>query len=188
MAMKIISIHIPEYKLEIEPNFLNIGEKVDRLIEKNFDDGKYILRAIGKDDHPLMSLEDLISAILKIGTDKYNPKRKSVVEDDFKDYNYDIQGELFEIKNGKILLEEKSTIHSLFGDVIYKFYKHAPLDRGYSIRIDLLLLYNANKLIRAKKINQNLKRVDPKFEKYLYKFENESNKKEALFGIIKILR
>ena len=47
-------------------------------MERSFPDGKYILRAIGSDDHSGLSIDELAEIVLKTGTDKYDPNRKGV--------------------------------------------------------------------------------------------------------------
>lgn len=179
---------MPEYKIICEPNYLLIGKSIDDQIIKHFSDGNYIIRAIGKDDHINLSLEELVSIILKTGTDKYDPKRKSVCHEEFSSYDYDIQGDLFKISKSKIIPNELEEVNSLFGQIVYDFYNKTLYDRGYPIRIDLLLIYKADQLIQAKKIINKTAGVSHKLEKYLFKFKHEESKRSALLGIIKILR
>ncbi|MGD0779586.1 MAG: hypothetical protein ABR954_02220 [Dehalococcoidales bacterium] len=188
MPIKVIAVAVPEYTVKEKPDYLKIGRKVDAVIEKNFSDRKYIYRAIGIDDHPGLTLDELVSIILKSGTDRYNPNRKGVCHDQFSVYNYDIQAGSFEIKNQKIVIEETDTYPTLFGDTIYDFFENAPQDRGHPVRIDILVLYDTNKLELAKLKNPELEEVVPRLEKYLYKFRERDNKRDALLGIVKILR
>ncbi len=188
MPVKIVEISLPEYKIKSKPKYIELGRKVDFEIEKNLPDGQYVYRAIGADDHPNLSLNEFVSIILKYGTDKYNPNRKEVCHEEFCMYDHDIQTGFFEIKNQKIILDNSYEYNSLFGDTIKKFYENVLLDRGYSIRIDLLIIYDANQLEKVKKINPKAKRARPELEECLYKFKNPKNKKDALRAIIKILR
>ena len=188
MTAKIITISIPEYKIDKKPDYLSIGKIVDKAIENNFRNGKYIYRALSIDDHPGLILDGLVSIILKLGTDKYDPERKGVCHEQFSVYDYDIQAGSFEIRNSKIIIEESDTYPTLFGDTIYDFYENAPQDRGYPVRIDILILYDYRKLKPAKLNNSGATRVAPPLEKYLYKFKDRANKKDAILGIVKILR
>jgi hypothetical protein len=188
MPIKVIAVSVPEYTVDKKPDYLKIGRKVDTVIEKNFSDRKYIYRAIGKDDHPRLTLDELVSIILKTGTDKYDPTRKGVCHEQFSVYDYDIQAGSFEIRNSKIVIEETDTYPTLFGDTIYDFYENAPQDRGYPVRVDLLVLYDTSKLELAKLKNPESEEVNPRLTKYLYKFKERENKREALLGIVKILR
>ncbi|MFA5308706.1 MAG: hypothetical protein WC370_04370 [Dehalococcoidales bacterium] len=183
-----ITVTVPEYTVEKKPDYVTIGRKVDAAIERSFSDRKYIYRAIGMDDHPNLTLDKLAAIIMETGTDKYDPDRKGVCHDQFSVYDYDIQAGSFEIKNSRIVIEPTDTYPTLFGDTIYDFYENAPQDRGYPVRIDLLVFYDTNKLELAKLTNPKAPGVSPRLEKYLYKFRDRKNKKDALLGIVKILR
>lgn len=188
MAVKVIAVSVPEYAVDKKPDYLKIGKFVDKAIENNFKNGNYIYRALSIDDHPGLTLDGLVSIIFQLGTDKYDPTRKNVCHEQFSVYDYDIQAGSFEIRNLKIVIEESDTYPTLFGDIIYDFYENAPQDRGYPVRIDLLVLYEPNKLEPAELINPKAARVAPQLAKYLYNFKDKEHKKDALLGIVKILR
>ena len=188
MTVKIIEIKVPEYNIKTKPNYIKIGKKVDKILEKSFPDGKYILRAISSDDHPRLSLNQLANIVLKTGTDTYDPKRKAVCHEEFSGYDYDIQAGTIKIKDSKLVIPKSYKYKSEFGDIVYHFYEHTPLDRGYAVRIDLLLIYNPKKLRKSRKKSAEAKSVKRELSKYLYKFKNPKNKRDALLGIVKILR
>lgn len=187
MAVKVIEIHLPEYDIKKKPNYLMLGKKVDSVLKKSFSDGKYILRSIGSGDHKGFSLNKLANIVLKTGTDKYDPKRKGVCHDEFSGYDYDIQAETFEIKKSKLIVEGKK-YPTLFGEIVHHFYEHTPLDRGHAVRIDLLLIYDPKKMVKARKINPKAQSVRRKLINFLYKFKDSKNKKDALLGIVKIMK
>ena len=185
--IKLIKIKIPEYKINKKPNYLKIGKKVDKLIEKNFKDGKYVVRAIGSQDHPNLSVNELVLIIQKTGTDKYDLKRKEVCHKEFSMYNHDMHAGKIEIKNFKLVIPKSYKYKTEFGDFVYHFYEHALLDRGYSVKVDILIIYDAKKLEKAKKVKNKKPRWSKKStERCLYKFKDSKNKKEALVGIIVI--
>jgi hypothetical protein len=188
MATKVVSISLPEYSIKSRPNYIKVGKKVDRVIFRNFQDGKYILRAISLDEHKKLSLEKMVSIILEKGTDKYDPKRKDVGHDELSGYDYDIQAGRFEIKNARLIIPKSYKYKTEFGDMVWHFYEHAPFDRGYSVRIDILTIYDPKKLVRAKKLGPKAQKVRKGLNIYLYKFKNPHNKRSALLGIVKILR
>ena len=188
MAVKVIEISLPEYNIKKKPNYIKIGKKVDKVLEKNFPDGKYIIRALSSDDHQGVSLNKLVKIILEKGTDRYDPKRKSIAHEEFSGYDYDIQAGTFEIKNSKLVIPKDYKYPTEFGDAVYHFYEHTPLDRGYAVRLDLLIIYDPTKLMRARKFHSKARGVRKGLNKYLYKFKNRKNKKGALLGIVKILR
>ncbi|MEA3514126.1 MAG: hypothetical protein U9R34_01470 [Nanoarchaeota archaeon] len=188
MAVKVIEVHLPEYNVKKKPDYLKLGKKVDAILEKNFPDGKYILRAIGSDDHQGLSLNQLADVVVKTGTDKYNLNKKGVCHDEFSGYDYDIHAGTFEIKNSRLVIPDSYKYATEFWDIIWHFYEHTPLDRGYAVRIDLLLIYDPKKLKKARKSHQKARSVRKGLNNYLYKFKDQENKKDAIIGIIKILR
>lgn len=188
MSTKVVEISVPEYDIDKKPAYLKIGKKVDKVIEENFPDGKYLLRAVGSGEHPGVSLDTLARIVLDLGTDKYDPDRKGVCHDEFAGYDHDLQAGPIEINNGKLVIPESYKYPSEFGDVVWHFYEHTPLDRGYAVRVDLLLLYDLKKLKRARKHHPKARPVPRWLNKYLYKFKDEDKKQEALLGIVKITK
>jgi len=188
MKPKIIEVPLSEYTIKKKPDYFAIGRKVDKVIEKSFPDGKYILRAIGLTDHKGLSLNRLTDIILKTGTDKYDPKRKGVAHDEFSGYDYDIQAGVIQVKDSKLVIPKSYKYQTEFGDIIWHFYEHVLLDRGYAVRIDLLIIYDPRKLVKARKIHPKAQNVSKELSKYLYKFKDPTNKRKALLGVIKILR
>ena len=77
---------------------------------------------------------------------------------------------------------------SLIGDTVHDFYANAPLDRGYPVRIDLLIIYDSRQFELARKFSPQSIGVGSRLEKYLYRFKDRSHKKDALIGVVKILR
>jgi hypothetical protein len=188
MSVKIVSVSVPEYNVNKKPDYFKVGKIVDEVIEKNFSDGRYIYRALSSDDHPRKTLDELVSIIIELGTDKYDPARKSVCHEQYSVYDYDIQAGSFEIKNAQIVVEPTDNYPTLFGDTIYDFYENAPQDRGHPVRIDLLVFYDVIKLEPAKLKSPGPGGVEPRLSKYLYRFKDRENKQEALLGIVKISR
>ncbi|MEK6963429.1 MAG: hypothetical protein AABX70_03315 [Nanoarchaeota archaeon] len=186
MSIKVIEMHLPKYHIKKKPDYVKLGKKVDKVIEKSFPDGKYILRALGSSDHPKLTLNKLANIVLKTGTDRYDPKRKGVCHDEFSGYDYDIQAGTIEIKKGKLIIPQSYRYKTEFGDIIWHFYEHTRLDRDYAVKIDLLLIYDPNQLKKARKFHDCARSVRKGLNQYLYKFKNPRQKKKALLGIIKI--
>jgi len=184
METKIIRVKLAGYDMNKKLNYLALGQIVDKKIENNLPDGKYILRAIGSQDHPKFTLDHLVSKILELGTDKYDPKRKGVCHEEFRSYDYDIQAGTCEIKNSRLVIDPNSTIQSEFGDIIYHFCEHVLKDRGYAVKIDILLFYDPRFLSIATHNNNNGKKVDENLASYLYKFKDKTKKPQALKAIV----
>jgi len=179
---------LPEYTLDSEPDYPIFGKKVDTLIEDSLSDGNYLYRALGIEDHPDLDLDQLVSKIKKLGTDKYDLNRKEVCHEDFEMYDHDIQAGIFKIKKGKLILGDNFEHNSLFGDTIKKFFFNVLYDRGYKVRIDLIIIYYKNKFENAKIVGSKPSKLRQGLDKYLFKFKEPKNKKESIAAIIKILR
>jgi len=188
MVAKVIEVHLPEYDIKSKPKFNELGHKVDEIISRSFPNGRYLFRAIGMQDHPKLSINEFISIIQKLGYDKYDSERRGTRHDEFSRYDFDIQADGFEIKDGKVIPDELFEYKSLFGELAYNFYRCAPIDREDAVRIDLLLIYDENKFVHSKKKEDGRPPIEPGLVKYLYRFKDQKRKSDALLGIIKILR
>ena len=177
METSIISISLPEYNIDTQPDYQAIGAKIDKLLEENFSGKDVAIRALSLTDHPQFSLADFVKIILEKGTDKYDPSRKGI--EGFEDYDVDFQAGFCTI--GKNHFGEGA-------DIIQKFYENVLLDRGYRLRIDVLLIYDLNQLTRASKTDPTKPGVHPRLEPYMFKFKDPEHKQSALLGIVKLLR
>jgi hypothetical protein len=177
---KIITISIPEYTVNTQPDYATIGTKIDKAIEENFE-GVFLERALSITDHPQYNLEQLVDIIVKTGTDKYDPNRKGVSYEEFEPYNNNLQAGSIEIQKGKL--------SEPYGAGLIKlFYENVLLDRGYRLRIDIILLYDPKQMIQAEKVDNTKPGTQPDLEQYLWRFRDPDHKPKALLGIIKILR
>jgi hypothetical protein len=177
---KIVTISLPEYTIESQPDYKVVGSKIDKALEENFE-GTFLLRALSIIDHPKYNLDQFADIILATGTDKYDPKRKGVSHEEFAPYHPDLQAGIVTIANGKLTGES-------FSEDIRRFYENAIIDRGYRLRIDLLVLYDPTQMVKAEKIDNAKPSVSPHLEEYLWRFKNQEQKREALIGMVKILR
>ena len=188
MPVTIVEVSVPEYSVAREPDYISVGAKVDRAIETNFPDGKYLLRAISLDEHPRMTTDELVRVILTTGTDKYDPGRPAVGQDEFSSYDYDIQASPIEIRGGRLVVCPKERFPTIVGATAWHFYHGARLDRGRAVRIDLLMLYDRKGLVPARKFHPRSRGVRRGLDRYLYKFKVAGNKRNALRGLVKLLR
>lgn len=178
--MKIVEVSIPEYTLENKPDYKVVGEKVDKVISENFE-GRFLARSLSIMDHPQYTLDELVDIIVRTGTDKYDPNRKGVAHETFGAYDLDLQAGEIVVKDGKVISEP-------FSEDVRRFYENTLLDRGYRLRIDLIVLYDPSKFIRAVKVIPEHPGTDAHLEEYLWKFKDKENKPQAVVGIVKILR
>jgi len=174
--MKIISISSPEYKIDKQPDYQAVGAKIDKALEENFGGQDVAIRALSLIDHPQFTLDEFVKVISETGTDKYDPDRKGV--EGFENYNVDLQAGFCTV--GKNHFGEGA-------DIVQKFYENVLLDRGYRLRVDLLVIYDLSQLIQAQKVDPNQPGVDFRLEPYMFQFKDKNNKKRALLGIIKLL-
>ena len=176
---RIVTVSIPEYTIEFQPDYQLVGARIDEVLEENFE-GTFLLRALSVIDHPNLTTDQLADIIIKTGTDKYDPNRKGVAHEEFEPYRPDIQAGEINIKDGKLSGESMS-------EDVRLFYENTLIDRGYRLRIDLIVLYDPAQLVQAKKQDHAKPSVAEHLEQYLWRFKNSENKSGAVRGIIKIL-
>lgn len=168
---QIYSVSIPEYKIQQKPNYTTVGRVIDECIKEHFLDKEIAIRCLSLQDHQGLSVEELIAIIEKTGTDKYDPKRKMSVSHDF----YSQKGvELFATP---IKVTPNLT---LMDEIIKDFYEGAKVDRGYSLKIDLLVIYDLYRLQEIPII------YDDGVGHEAYRFKNAQKKSDALLGFIRI--
>lgn len=174
----IITLPLPEYKIDIKPDYKTLGVKIDKVVEENFNGKDVAIRAISLTDHPQLTLDEFVDILAKTGTDKYDPLRKGVAHEEFAAYNADLQASSCRVGTDPVG----------GADIIKKFYENVLLDRGYRLRIDLLSIYDLHQLARATKEDKSKPGTHPRLEPYLFRFKDRENKQQALLGIIKILK
>jgi hypothetical protein len=173
----VLAISLPGYTIDAKPDYA-LGRRVDRILRARFDVDRILIRALSSSDHPRFSLDQLAREILERGTDKHDPERKGVSHSEFEPYRPDLQAAPFEVV---------APDDSVFGGIMRHFYEHAPLDRGYPLRIDLLVIYDQGQLMPAKKADSEQRGTEPRLERYLLRFRNPGRKQDALLGLVKIL-
>lgn len=92
---------IPTHKPGQAPDHEAVGQKLDDLLKKHFLGKKVVIRCIGSQDHPGLSLDKLTDIVIKTGTDKYDPNRMGVGYEEFikKGIQVDFYGEAVAITN-----------------------------------------------------------------------------------------
>jgi len=169
---KVSEINLPEYQSGKKPDSIVIGDKLDRLIYENFPGKEIVVRCVGLQDHAGKSVDELASQILADGTDKYDKTREPLAADLIPKEHLD-----------NALYGEPMTVDKLGGDmhlVIDDFYHGAKSDRGFSVRIDLVMIYDHDQLTMLPDIYPGHDKSD------VFVFKNPADKKSALLGLIKI--
>ena len=171
MATRVLSIAIPEYAIDEQPDYMSIGRQVDALLEEQLGDGKYLIRAISLGEHPGKTLDELANLILALGTDKYDPNRKEA-EKNFAGYDHEFHASIMEITAGQLLdgdygasgdaqLAERVGLSAeecigYFGGISFRFREFLPLARGVSLRVDILTIYDPGRMQSANWVDRSI--------------------------------
>lgn len=170
--MKLLTVDVPEYIVENEPNHKAVGQLVDEIIKNNFAGQTVVVRGLSSKAHPDKTADELIEIITRQGTDRYDPERI---------------GDRYENINGKHIdlfafRRKVSARMHLFKDISWGFYHGAKAIHGKPVRIDLLTIYDAAELKAV--VHQYEGREDIKRDGFVFK--DPANKQNALLAIIKI--
>lgn len=184
----ILSVAAPEYTVKHKPDYMAVGKKLDEIVEKNFRGKTIAIRGISLEEHPGMTLDSLISIILRFGTDRYDPQRKSVCHEEFEPYMIDMHATPCVVSESGLESECCEELPSVMAESVKDFYEGAPLDRGYPVRLDALLIYDLTQLERAQKVDETKQSVASRLEPFLFRFKDPAKKQKALLGIVKILK
>jgi len=178
-AVPVYTLDLPEYKIDSKPDYAAIGPKIDRFIETHFPGRRIALRGIFLDDHPDLSRDQLVATILELGTDRYDPERKSMHHEHYAEIGVDIHAVSFEVTDRLRALEDEDYIAapSPMGEFATDFFESALAERGYSLRMDILIAYDLDQLVAVHR-------------EYLqgYAFRDPTRKQAALLGLVNILR
>lgn len=171
MSKPVFSISIPEYSSTNKPDYKTIGKRIHSVIKDHFPTKHLVIRCLSLQDHPGMQIDDLIHIISESGTDRYDKNRKMSVAHDF----YTEKGvELFATPyDGKA-----ETITEIIEDM----YESTLGDRGYSLKVDLMVIYDQDQLELVP-----IKYDDGGIGTGDYKFRYPERKADAVLGFIKIL-
>jgi hypothetical protein len=178
ISIPVYTLSLPEYKIEPQTDWVAVGRKLDTLIMTHFPGRRLAIRCIGLVNHPERTLDALVSTILELGTDKYDPHREGLY------YSHDEVSHIF--ATACLVTEEGLQSHeehlegSLMAEITLLYYEGALADRGYSVRLDIVMLYDLDQL---QPVNDQLPE-----ECYEFAFKHPDRKPEALLGVIKILR
>lgn len=168
----IFTLHLPNYKVDTEPSHKEIGKIVDDCLRAHFMGETLIIRGLSSEDHPDISINELIDIIKKFGTDRYDPKRIGDRYENIQNKHIDF-----------FAFRRKITSRTqLFKDLSWGFYHGSIAIHGKPKRLDLLTIYDAKKLKAV--VHQYEGRDDIKRDGFAFK--NPNNKLDALRGIIKI--
>src|SRR5581483_5693216 len=129
---------------------------------------------VGLRDHSAMTLDELVDTIAKTGTDKYDDTRQGVADHMVPKQYRDRQW--FYGEEVHIDVPEKM---NKMGEIIEDFYDGAIGDRGYPIRVDVVMVYERDALERLENVYEGITASD------IYVFQGSP--KAALLGVVKVL-
>ena len=169
--MQILELALPEYTIEHEPDAVAIGAKIDALLCEHFPVREVILRGLSLRDHPGLELDAFIATIAKLGTDRYDGGRTGIGYHVGNGRTIDFFG-LPAILTGRKPIAER---------LIHDFYHSALEDRGYRVRLELIMVYDRSKLLMVEHL------YDGKRESDGFAFRDPARKPETLLAIVKLL-
>jgi hypothetical protein len=168
----IITVRLPEYRIDRVPDHRVLGGAVDAEIKKYFLGQTIIARGIGSSEHPNKTIDELIEIIHHYGTDRYDAARLG-------DRYENIQGKHIDLFGFRRKITGRM---NLFEDIIYGFYHGAISVHGKPTRIDIVTIYDVSKLRAV--VHQYEGRADKKRNGFVFK--DPEQKAKALLGIVKI--
>ncbi len=173
MQPLILTVLIPGHRPGQRPDHDAVGKRLDNLLQKHFLDEDVVIRCVGSQDHPNLSLNELTDIVVKTGTDKYDAKRIGVGYEEFakKGIHVDFYGEEATITKGMDFMPLQ----------ISKMHDSAIGDRGFPVHVDLVEIYKRSHLSMVMEIYNHHLRSDG------YTFKRPTHKSEALLGVIKVL-
>lgn len=168
----VYAVSIPEYRLAEKPDYQAVGRKINETIFSHFPGEGTAIRCLSVADHPNQTLNSLIETIQRLGTDRYDSNREGVLHDFYKGRGIDLFALPYNKANGAEIMAE----------TIENFYEGALQDRGYRVKLDVILIYDLNQLefVPVDYGNGDMGRD-------AFRFKDPANKAKALLGIIKIV-
>jgi hypothetical protein len=192
-SISLYSVSIPEYTADAEPDYAAVGRALDPVIESHFADRKLVIRAVSLIDHPGWSLEELVATILERGTDRYDPEREGVHYPEGSSV-HEIFATGFIVLAGKLhsphYYGDRCPSGSPLGEVVSDFYGGTRLERGFPLRLDLLMIYDFDHLEMVGRQHERglaPANISGLPDGCLFRFRDPDRKPEALLGMVKIL-
>ncbi|HSH55968.1 MAG TPA: hypothetical protein VK983_04025 [Candidatus Limnocylindrales bacterium] len=170
--MKQLTIDLPQYTVDTEPDHKAIGKPVDDILKQHFMGQTVLLRGLGSMEHQGKSVNDLIDIIKSTGTDRYNPERVG-------DRYANLQGKHIDLYALRRTISPRSKI---FWQLSWSFYQSPLKTRGYPVKVDILVIYDPKQLKAVVHQPEN----HPFVKRDGFVFRNPDNKTAAILGIIKI--
>lgn len=170
--MILSEIALPEYSAAQEPDANAIGRIVDNEIRKHFIGRSVVVRGVASSEHSDKSIDELIEIIRTTGTDRYDPNRKGDRYENTENKHIDLFGVLSQVTNES----------EIFNIIAWGFYHSAKAIHGYPVRIDIVIVYDADQLEQVMHTYES--RDDIKDDGF--SFKDNTDKPSAVLGVIKL--
>ncbi|MBL8121167.1 hypothetical protein JNM87_00245 [Candidatus Saccharibacteria bacterium] len=170
--MKRLTINLPEYIIDTEPDINGISKAIDNVLKQEFMGKSVVVRGIASSAHPAKSTSELIDIICQTGTDRYDPSR---VGDRYEN----VQNKHIDLFGVPAFVSETSEISRV---IIWGFYHSSKALHGQPVKIDVVIIYDAEMLSQVQ--HSYAGRDDVKDDGFAFKHPN--HKVDALLGILRI--
>lgn len=173
-GIPVYTIYLPKYNFSNgEPDHRAIGKPVDDELRKYFIGETVLIRGLGSQEHPEKSVDELIEIIKKTGTDRYDSSR-------IGDRYTNVGDKYFDFCALRRTISPRSKI---FWQLSWSFYLSPLKERGYSVLVDILIVYDPKqlKVVTYSPIGQKSRIMRDGFV-----FRNPDNKSAAIKAIFKI--
>lgn len=171
-AVPVYRLALPHYTVARPPQYRSVGRAIDSLLIARFPGRRVALRGVDLVDHPALSRDALIARIIALGTDRYDPERVGMHHDFYAPFGVDLHAVSCTV-----------TPHlDTMAEFVEDFYASALAERGRSLRVDLLLVYDADRLREIPGIHHADETASCAFA-----FLDPDRKPDALLGIVSIL-
>ncbi|MBP7767100.1 hypothetical protein KA068_01090 [Candidatus Saccharibacteria bacterium] len=171
-GVPVITVRLPQYNIDTEPEHKAIGKPVDDVIKKHFMGQTVLIRGLGSMEHSGKSTNELIEIIKTTGTDRYDPERAG-------DRYANVQGKHIDLYALRRTISSRSNV---FWQLSWSFYQSPLKTRGYPVRVDILVIYDPKQLKAV--IHQPTGHPNVKRDGFV--FRDPNNKPNAIKAIIKL--
>ncbi len=161
------AISIPEYAVDIEPDYATIGSRINAELLRFFQGKPIVLRALGAKDHGL-PVQELVARVMEHGTDR--------VDSTIRGRGYhNVECDFFAAQS---TVEEG---HNMSVPFLRNAYELPKLNGKNPMRIDIFLAYDPE---QVEMVPYNR---DGRPMKDAFRFKHPERKQDALEAVIEIL-
>ena len=168
-------LNLPEYQVDKEPNHETIGKKVDDFLKLHFLGQKIVVRCLGSLEHPGKKVDEVISLIQEMGTDRYDPTREGDRYENNEGRHIDIFAFDYDVK-------PETEMFKIFTWPFYHY--RSKFTGGQPVRIDIITIYDPEALEQIQFSYKGREHEGLRTDGWVFK--DPEHKISALKAIIKI--